>query len=122
MIVSVYGTCDNYDVIFTERGGVWRCHIPPDWADGQYVCEFYAETDAGVQGYWTGVLYINGEWACPELKEDLFKVWLLPKRTEMLTEGMFTVLLLPERARMLLDRSNTTMLRRARDGSDTAQT
>lgn len=75
MITEVYGTCDDYEVVFRQEGGVWRCCIPPDWTDGQYVCEFYAITDAGVQGYWTGILYISaGDYLCPRLVEDELRV------------------------------------------------
>lgn len=103
MITSVYGKCDNYDVVFKQEGGVWRCCIPPDWTDGQYVCEFYAVTDAGVQGYWTGILYISaGNVYCPKLVEDAFRVWVLPDRCGALEP----------------DRITCTIVRREHNGAD----
>ena len=87
MITSVYGKCDEYDVIFKQYGGMWHCCVPPDWQDGQYVCEFYATTDAGVQGYWTGIVYISAnDSICPKLVEDIFAVWVLPESKAILEE------------------------------------
>lgn len=91
MITSVWGTCDNYDVIFKQSGGVWRCCIPPDWADGRYVCEFYATTDSGMIGYWAGILYISdGDAMCPELVADNIIVWLLPDSCAQLERERIT--------------------------------
>lgn len=104
MITSVYGRCDEYDVIFKESGGKWRCCVPPDWTDGQYACEFYAQTDAGVIGYWTGILYISCGNLCPHLEDDLFTVWMMPDAP----------------ASLECDRLKPVLIRRNHDATDNA--
>lgn len=59
MIVSMYGRCDNFDVVYTKVGdGLWRTKVPADLSDGKYVVDIYGIDSTGYIVYWTGILYM----------------------------------------------------------------
>lgn len=78
MIIALVGRADNHELVFTRGDdGLWRVAVPADLSDGQYVVELTATTDAGKQGYWTGILYLNHAWeVCAHIIEDDLSVWL----------------------------------------------
>ena len=48
--VKVWGHADQYNLILRQvEGGDWQASVPADLTDGQYACEFWAETAAAEQ-------------------------------------------------------------------------
>lgn len=59
-LVSVWGTCDGTDILFSEVGGdVWEAIVPADLQDGEYVVEVWGETVTGFLIYTTAILYLT---------------------------------------------------------------
>lgn len=82
MIVSVTGHADAFDLVFTlGTDGKWAVTVPPDLADGRYVCDIYVTNHVGDIAYWTGILYMtDGRFVCLNLLEDNIMAVLLPDR------------------------------------------
>lgn len=58
MVVRVYGSVNGSDVIFTPLGDdLWDVTVPK-LPGGEYVCDLYAEDDAGNIGYAATILFI----------------------------------------------------------------
>lgn len=59
MIVSMYGHCDDFDVVYAKTdNNLWQTNIPADLSDGKYVVEIYGVDNTGYIAYWTGILYM----------------------------------------------------------------
>ena len=79
-VVRVWGGVDGTDVICTRIEGtdVWQTLVPPDFSDGMYICEFFAEDIAGNISMRTATLWITaGGITCIEWQSDLYRVKLL---------------------------------------------
>lgn len=91
MIVAVYGTCDNFDVVFSHVGGDrWETDVPADYTDGRYVVELYAKDTAGFLIRWSGILYMydgrafflevvrNTDKVLIGTSDDIIESWVVP--------------------------------------------
>lgn len=103
MIVAVYGTCDEFDVVFEPVGGDrWETNVPADYSDGRYVAEFYAQDAAGFLVRWAGILYMyDGKAVFLEAIRSVHKVmigttddrieaWMNPSVVEVYSDGQGT--------------------------------
>ena len=60
-VINVWGKIDSVEVIFTPSPSCpdwWNVSVPYD-SDGEYICEIWAEDDAGEISYRTAILYIT---------------------------------------------------------------
>lgn len=58
VVIRVWGIIDGVDVIFNQTSTLWwDVNVPFD-ADGEYICEIWAEDNNGETGYRTAILYI----------------------------------------------------------------
>lgn len=58
MVIRVYGSVNGSDVVFTSLGDdLWDVAVPK-LPGGEYVCDLYAEDDAGNIGYAATILFI----------------------------------------------------------------
>lgn len=60
-VINVWGKIDSVEVIFTPSSSCpdwWNVSVPYD-NDGEYICEIWAEDDAGEISYRTAILYIT---------------------------------------------------------------
>lgn len=79
-VVRVWGVVDSTDVICTQIEGtdVWQTTVPPDFSDGVYLCEFFAEDTAGNISMRTASLWItSGGVTHIEWQSDPYRVKLL---------------------------------------------
>lgn len=80
-IVRVWGTCDNIKIEFKYEGGKqWSCTVPPDFEDGIYVAEFWAQDEKGRIGHWSGFLYMSGGICHFKFKKEKYQIWLCPQK------------------------------------------
>lgn len=67
-LVSVWGTCDGTDILFSEVGeDVWETTVPADLQDGEYVVEIWGQAQSGFILYTTAILYLTDS-RCVRLK------------------------------------------------------
>ena len=80
-IISVVGHADAFDLVFThEEDGRWAVLVPPDLADGRYICDIHATNEIGEIAYWTGILYMaDSRFVVLYLTEDTITAYLLPE-------------------------------------------
>ena len=58
-VVKVWGTADEFDIVFTHiRGTEWICFVPPDTDDGVYAVQLYAIYRNGNMAHWVGELFM----------------------------------------------------------------
>lgn len=79
-IKRVWGGADNFalDFAYSEKKKRWvSADFPPDFEDGQYVCELFAEHINGNISIWTGILYVSNGAACLHIKQEPFRLVLL---------------------------------------------
>ena len=80
-IVRVWGTCDNIKIEFKYEGGKqWSCTVPPDFEDGIYVAEFWAQDKKGRIGHWSGFLYMSSGICHFKFKDEKYQLWLEPQK------------------------------------------
>ena len=80
-IIRVWGTCDNIKIEFNYEGGkMWSCKVPPDFKDGIYVAEFWAQDNKGRIGHWTGFLYMSSGVCHFKFKKEKYQIWLNPQK------------------------------------------
>lgn len=71
MITNVWGTADEYDLVFQQQAnGYWEVAVPADLQDGMYVVELYARDQYGFVAYYTGILFLFDGQASLELSSD----------------------------------------------------
>lgn len=58
MVVRVYGSVNGSDIIFSPLGDDLWDVVVPKLPGGEYVCDLYAEDDAGNIGYAATILFI----------------------------------------------------------------
>ena len=85
-IVRVWGKADSIDMELREKNGRWIFSLPPDLVDGQYAVQLFAVNESDMLGTWTGILYILNGLCSLSIKEEKYKLWLCPERTEIQLE------------------------------------
>ena len=79
-IIRVWGTCDNIQIEFNYEGGTaWSCKVPPDFKDGIYVAEFWAQDKQGRIGHWSGFLYMSSGVCHFKFKDEKYQLWFKPQ-------------------------------------------
>lgn len=92
-ITRVWGKADTFDIEFTEKtDGKWCVNIPPDFTDGQYAVELYAQNSYGERVYWTGILYMHNGRACLHFNKKSCTLWLRPLQCSLNLISRKTVL------------------------------
>lgn len=82
LLVSVWGTCDGTDILFSEiSANEWETVVPADLQDGEYIVEIWGRTQSGFLIYTTAILYLTDA-RCVRLKlmNDGYYVRIGPKR------------------------------------------
>ena len=83
-IIRVWGTCDNIQIEFNYEGGTaWSCKVPPDFKDGIYVAEFWAQDTKGRIGHWSGFLYMSSGICHFKFKEERYQLWIEPQNYQI---------------------------------------
>ena len=83
-IVRVWGTCDKLKIEFNYEGGKqWSCTVPPDFKDGIYVAEFWAQDIKGRLGHWSGFLYMTNGVCHFKFKEEKYQFWIYTNKYEV---------------------------------------
>lgn len=107
-VVRVWGVVDSIDVICTRIEGtdIWQTLIPPDFSDGMYICEFFAEDIAGNISMRTANLWITAggvthiEWQSDpyrvKLLRDAYKAVLISTYEVKITMKQYKTVLITE--------------------------
>lgn len=79
-LLRVWGVCDNLQIEFIHKGGTtWICKVPPDFKDGTYVAEFWAEDYLSRIGHWCGFLYMSSGVCHFKFKNERYQIWFKPQ-------------------------------------------
>lgn len=75
-VVSVWAMINSQFCVLSDNGnGKWSLNGSIESPDGSYVCEFFAEDEAGNIGYKTAILWLyDGKLTCIEWIEDKYHV------------------------------------------------